>query len=130
MKKVTLTIGVPVKKVALKDCFKFETKFMHGDADAYSTQKLIVSGHDLANRVAMVIDEFADHEVYDRHDARNLLETLCIGQDDVFALLEDYLMEGDITCDRQVLALIQQVNITYFSTYGVEHFVSKEKEHV
>ncbi len=130
MKKMKLVVGQPVMRAAPKDTFQFELVFMHGDADAYTKQKLEVKDYDLACRVLSALNELADAELSDRPDARTLLEVLCGDQSDVFEVLEDFAMEGDVTSDHQFLAMISEINITYFDANGIEYLVSQEEENV
>lgn len=128
MKTFNLEIGAPIVRNTPTDVFQFEVQFMHGDADAYTTNTFNIHDHELASRVYSVINQYADDlsdddNLRDRRRAYQHLEELSGGQADVLKYVMDYLNEGDVMSDYQFTAVIDCITVRYFDEHGNEYEV-------
>jgi hypothetical protein len=133
-----ITKAVPVKNKP-KDTYRVAVKFMHGDADGYTTKTQdFPVGTDYTresyepsiNEVLLYLKTFFDLEwnagcefCMGSKFRKQVLAKAGFDDETIARCEEDFLWESDMTTDHQYRARPESVNITYFDQNGVEFVV-------
>lgn len=125
-----ITIGNPKTQSNPKHKIKIVFDFMHGDADSYSDEAILIDGDD-TNRLRALLDLYELTDKYFNDDDLTPLTDAIKNSGDLISRLdweeeelEDYLMDSgvvayDVHYDGYTAGNISEV--TYFDHSGIEH---------
>lgn len=128
MKTATLIVGEALSTVTPRDMYVLEIKYMHGDADVYTTEKYTFKPTqiELLQKTLVLIEEAStyDFEVTNgRKWLRNfLVERSGLSVEDVDVFFDNYV-QGDATCDHEYVANFEEWLLTYYDHDGVGYDV-------
>lgn len=119
-------IGEPVVKPTIKDVFRINVSFMHGDADHYSDETFDFPTSDLDTFLKFLkLYQNLKGGYWGDDTVQELIQTLGIANngDDIWEVMLDYVPRDVTGGDDYYPAHVRNISVTYFDSSGVEREV-------